>query len=124
MGESLAARRAGRMPKTIPTKVDTPSANPIANPEILVGKNRLTIKLPPPPIKTPIKPPVRDSKTDSIKNCSRIIRGVAPKAFLNPISRVRSVTVTSIMFMTPIPPTTKLIAAIPDNPIVKVPITD
>ena len=41
--------------------------------------------------------------------------GVAPSAFLTPISRVRSVTDTSMMFMMPIPPTSRLTAAIPDN---------
>ena len=35
----------------------------------------------------------------------------APIAFLIPISRVRSVTVTSMMFITPIPPTSSEIAA-------------
>jgi hypothetical protein len=35
----------------------------------------------------------------------------APSAFLIPISRVRSVTVTNMMFMTPIPPTSSEIAA-------------
>ena len=37
--------------------------------------------------------------------------GVAPMAMRMPISRVRSVTDTSMMFMMPIPPTTRLIAA-------------
>ena len=35
----------------------------------------------------------------------------APIALRMPISRVRSVTVTSMMFMTPIPPTSSEIAA-------------
>jgi len=39
-------------------------------------------------------------------------RRLAPKARRMPISRVRSVTVASIMFMMPIPPTTSEIAAI------------
>ena len=34
----------------------------------------------------------------------------APSAFLTPISRMRSVTDTSMMFMTTIPPTSRLIA--------------
>ena len=37
----------------------------------------------------------------------------APSALRRPISLVRSVTDTSIIFITPIPPTTRLIAAIP-----------
>ena len=38
---------------------------------------------------------------------------VAPMAFLTPISRVRSVTETSMMFMTPTPPTIKPMLATP-----------
>ncbi len=37
---------------------------------------------------------------------------VAPRAFLKPISLVLSVTDTSIIFITPMPPTTRLIPAI------------
>ena len=37
----------------------------------------------------------------------------APMAMRMPISRVRSVTLTSMMFMTPMPPTTRLMAATP-----------
>ena len=36
---------------------------------------------------------------------------VAPSALRTPISRVRSVTETSMMFMMPIPPTSRLTAA-------------
>ena len=39
-------------------------------------------------------------------------RSVAPTAILMPISRVRSVTETSMMFMMPMPPTTSDIKAI------------
>ncbi len=38
---------------------------------------------------------------------------VAPSALRMPISRVRSVTVTSMMFMMPMPPTTRLTPAMP-----------
>ena len=40
----------------------------------------------------------------SSKNCVRMCRRLAPSAFLTPISRVRSVTDTSMMFITPTPP--------------------
>ena len=40
-----------------------------------------------------------------------IVRGVAPSALRSPISRIRSVTETSMMFMTPIPPTSNEMAA-------------
>ena len=39
----------------------------------------------------------------------------APIDFLMPISRVRSVTVTSMMFMMPMPPTSRAIPAMPPN---------
>jgi hypothetical protein len=38
-------------------------------------------------------------------NCARIALGRAPSALRTPISRVRSITDTSMMFMTPTPPT-------------------
>src|SRR5258708_9063789 len=44
------------------------------------------------------------SMADSAKNCRRMSRLVAPIALRVPISRVRSVTETSMMFITPIPP--------------------
>ena len=37
----------------------------------------------------------------------------APSAFFRPISRVRSVTEVSIMFMMPMPPTTSAMEAMP-----------
>ena len=42
-----------------------------------------------------------------------MLLGVAPSALRTPISRVRSVTETSMMFMMPMPPTTRLTAAMP-----------
>ena len=39
----------------------------------------------------------------------------APIAMRMPISRVRSVTLTSMMFMTPMPPTSRDTAAIPTS---------
>ena len=51
-------------------------------------------------------------------------RGVAPSALRNPISRMRSVTDTSMMFMTPMPPTMSEMAAIPPSRMVSVWSTD
>ena len=45
------------------------------------------------------------SVTASVRNWRMMSRERAPTAFRTPISRVRSVTLTSMMFMTPIPPT-------------------
>ncbi len=44
----------------------------------------------------------------------------APMALRMPISRVRSVTVTSMMFMIPMPPTSRLMAATAPSSTVKV----
>ena len=49
---------------------------------------------------------------------------LAPMAFKRPISRVRSVTVTNIIFIMPMPPTKREIAAIPDKTVVRVPVIE
>ena len=66
----------------------------------------------PSPTSTPSVPPSPASTVDSSRNCCRIARRVAPMALRMPISRVRSVTDTSMMFATPIPPTTSEMPAI------------
>ena len=48
---------------------------------------------------------------DSVRNCSRMALVLAPRDLRIPISRVRSVTDTSMMFITPIPPTIREMAA-------------
>jgi len=53
---------------------------------------------------TPTTPPRADSTTASIRNCSSTSLTCAPTASHRPISRVRSVTLTSMMFMMPMPP--------------------
>ncbi len=50
-------------------------------------------------------PPTVVSVAASTRNCQRISRRFAPRAFRTPISRVRSVTDTIMMAMTPMPPT-------------------
>jgi hypothetical protein len=50
-------------------------------------------------------PPTAQRVTASVVNWVRMVRLVAPMALRTPISRVRSVTETSMMFMTPTPPT-------------------
>jgi hypothetical protein len=56
----------------------------------------------------PSRPPNRDRITDSTRNCRRMSRRRAPRALRTPISRMRSVTDTSMMFMTTTPPTMRL----------------
>ena len=46
--------------------------------------------------------------------------GLAPTAMRTPISRVRSVTLTSMMFMMPMPPTSSEMAAMPASSRVRV----
>ena len=65
------------------------------------------------PAATPSAPPTRQSPTASSRNCSRTADGVAPTALRRPISRVRSLTETSMMFMMPMPPTSRLTPTIP-----------
>ena len=64
------------------------------------------------PNKIPEIPPAKLNTVVSTRNCRMISRRLAPKARRIPISRVRSVTVASMIFMIPIPPTSKEMAAI------------
>ena len=65
---------------------------------------------------TPMTPPIRQSTIDSVINCMRMAELRAPSALRVPISRVRSVTDTVMMFMTPMPPTSRLMAAMAEMP--------
>ena len=51
-------------------------------------------------------------------------RGRAPSALRRPISRIRSVTETSMMFITPIPPTSSEMIAMPPSITVSVSSTE
>ena len=70
------------------------------------GENLLTSHATPPPMAIPSSPPVPVRVIASVRNCHRMSRFLAPSALRTPISRVRSVTETSMMFITPTPPTT------------------
>ena len=72
----------------------------------------------------PSTPPLNPSVVASTRNCRRITAGVAPRALRSPISRTRSVTETSMMFITPIPPTSKEMAAMPARRIVRASLTE
>ncbi len=69
----------------------------------------------PTPMTMPAIPPVTLSSTASARNCSSTCSRRAPIAMRRPISRVRSVTDTSRMFMMPMPPTTREIEATAAN---------
>ena len=60
----------------------------------------------------PMTPPIRQRMMASVINWMRIALLGAPSAFLVPISLVRSVMETIMMFITPIPPTSNAIPAI------------
>ena len=61
----------------------------------------------------PVRPPRPLRMAASTRNCVTISRRGAPMDFLMPISRVRSVTVTSMIFMIPMPPTSSAMPAMP-----------
>ena len=63
----------------------------------------------------PMTPPMALRIAASTRNWVTISRRGAPMDFLMPISRVRSVTVTSMIFMMPMPPTSRAIPAIPPS---------
>ncbi len=67
----------------------------------------------PSPTASPSSPPAVETSTASARNASRTCRRPAPTAFSRPISRVRSVTDTSITFMMPTPATASGDDAIP-----------
>ncbi len=58
------------------------------------------------PSAVPIMPPNVDSVMDSVRICHRMSRRRAPSDLRRPISRVRSDTTISMMFMMTMPPTT------------------
>ena len=64
------------------------------------------------PKTTPRSPPLAESTTVSTRNCMTMSFFLAPRALRIPISRVRSVMLASMMFMIPIPPTRREMAAI------------
>ena len=120
----LAALRAGYQPKIIPMPTETAKARSIEPGKITKGepvKFATAYEVMTPKI-IPIIPPLNVRMMDSVKNWVIIFFFFAPRAFLSPISLVLSVTVTSIMFMMPMPPTKREIAAIPESKEVKVPV--
>ena len=93
----------------MPTETETKSAASIERGEtgMLNDVRNVTARGMAIPIRTPKNPPPTLSSSDSVRNCPRISLRDAPTAFLSPISRVRSVTVTSMIFMIPIPEITR-----------------
>src|SRR6266571_3125943 len=115
IGSKRAARHAGQRPLTTPTIDDTPTPNAA---DQMLNNNGNPIRKAinqavPKPVNTPSAPPIAVTAMASIRNCVRISFRRAPTALRMPISLVRSVTETSMMFITTMPPTTSEIAATP-----------
>ena len=71
-----------------------------------IGVNRAIAAAMPEPNAVPTTPPNIESTTDSVSICAMMSDRRAPSALRRPISRVRSVTTISMMFMMTMPPTT------------------
>jgi hypothetical protein len=72
------------------------------------------------PMMIPAMPPIREMANDSITNWARMSLRVAPMARRTPISRVRSSTLASMMFMMPMPPTSREMPAIEPMTMLKI----
>ena len=108
------------MPKKRPTPTPTPKAR-ATDDQASTGWTPTILKwLPTIPATTPVTPPMIERRTASVRNWPRMSPFCAPIALRMPISRVRSVTVTSMMFITPMPPTSSEIAATAASSTVKV----
>ena len=117
MGFNFAARFAGIYPKINPIPTDTLKEMITATG---VGVAVMPIRFPATwvtmaPRIMPIMPPMELVTAASITNCCMIVPLFAPKDFRIPISLVRSVTDTSMMFITPTPATRREIPAIPPS---------
>jgi two-component system response regulator HydG len=118
IGSIFDARRAGYQPKNRPMAVEKPTAvstwlapSAISNLPVL-----LTAMAPPQASATPTRPPTMHITTASLRNCASTCQGLAPMAMRMPISRTRSLTLTSMMFMMPMPPTSSEMAPITPRP--------
>ena len=69
----------------------------------------------------PMTPPMAEVVPASMINWLRISRPLAPRDLRMPISRVRSVTDTSMMFIMPMPPTTREMAAMTTRMVMSTP---
>ena len=108
MGPSWAALLAGKSPKKMRIAAEKPISNSTTSQPTptVYSVARFAIAAKPNVKPAPISPPTTQSKTDSTRNCSRTSDPRAPTASRIPISRILSVTETSMLFMTPMPPTT------------------
>src|SRR5260221_7032871 len=113
IGLNFEALTAGQSPATTPTKAEKTEAK--TNEKIVTNisqpVNWTTTAVTTQPRKMPMAPPNNPTAAASMRNWERISKRRAPTALRRPISRVRSVTETSMIFMIPMPPTTRETAA-------------
>src|ERR1019366_2949851 len=112
IGSSRAARRAGYTPNRTPIVAPSRRATSTDHPVMRAGSGETAATSsanPQPPI-TPSTPPVVAKAIASARNWRSMSRERAPTALRMPISRVRSETDISMMFMITMPPTTMPIA--------------
>ena len=120
----MAAFFAGRYPKITPISVEQVTASTIDITEKIIRMLSASIEntRPMPNERIiPSIPPKRHTRIASIRNCWRMSDFLAPTAILMPISLVLSVTETSMMFITPIPPTIREMTAMAETRSVMVP---
>ncbi len=102
-------------PNTTPIRVEKSTATPIDRGDTAMVKlpldRAVTTWAMPTARATPMAPPSRQTSTASMMNWFRMSLRRAPTAMRTPISLVRSVTDTSMMFITPMPPTISEIRA-------------
>ncbi len=110
------------MPNARPTESDTPNAMTTERYDtiVLMPAIRSMPELIPVPTRMPATPPATLMSTASLRNWKRMSRWVAPTARRTPISRIRSSTEASMMFMIPMPPTTSEIEAIAPRTTLKI----
>src|SRR5438128_4543279 len=108
-GSSLAARPAGTTPKISPIAIETAHATTALHTGTRASNWSAALSSSPieSPSRMPSTPPISVSVAASTRNCHRISRRVAPMALRTPISRVRSVTETIMIAMTPMTPTSR-----------------
>ena len=98
------------MPNTKPTRAAKPTpANTVRGCTAAVRLVRAATSLArPSPTAVPMTPPNAETVEASRRNWMTMVRRRAPSARRTPISRVRSRTLTSMMFMMPMPPTMRV----------------
>src|SRR2546430_2905624 len=120
-GSSRAAFIAGYVPKIKPTEMETKKARRMELMVTMVDHPAIqAISLDiPKPVTTPRKPPAKEISTASMTNWRTMSERRAPMARRTPISRVRSRMAANMMFMMPIPPTSREMEAMATMTVLK-----